>query len=119
MAIHNLRGAEGEDLAVQYLQKSGYHIQHRNWRTSFYEIDIIATKENLIHFIEVKTRHSLTFGYPEEGVTKKKFRNLQKAAEFFLHLYPYWKYIQFDILSITRLPERAPQFFLIEDVYIY
>ena len=118
MALHNLRGIEGENEAEKYLQKLGYHVQHRNWRTSFYEIDIIATKDKVIHFIEVKTRYSLTFGYPEESVSKKKFRNLQKAAEFFLHLYPYWKFIQFDILSITKLQERAPQFFLIEDVYI-
>jgi putative endonuclease len=118
MAIHNLRGVAGEDAAVQYLQHIGYHVQHRNWRTSFYEIDIIAVKENVIHFIEVKTRHSLKYGYPEEQVSRKKFLNLKKAAEFYLSLNPYWKRIQYDILSITRLYNKPDDFFLIEDVYI-
>ncbi len=118
MALHNLRGIEGEDMAAKHLQLSGYHIQQRNWRTSFYEIDIIAVKENTIHFIEVKTRHSLRYGYPEEQVTKRKFRHLQKAAEHFLYLHPYWKKIQFDILSITLHKEGKPEFFLIEDVFI-
>ena len=117
MAIHNLRGKEGEYLAVRFLEHHNYHIQHRNWRTSFYEIDIIATREKILHFIEVKTRHSLVFGYPEEQVGRRKLRNLRKAAEFFLELNPYWKNIQFDIVAITRLEGAPPAFFLIEDVY--
>jgi putative endonuclease len=118
MALHNLRGMAGEDSAVQYLQGLGYQVQHRNWRTSFYELDIIAVKENVIHFIEVKTRHSLKYGHPEENVSRKKFMNLKKAAEYFLQLNPYWKRIQFDILSITRLYGKPDEFFLVEDVYI-
>lgn len=117
MAIHNLRGIAGEEAAVRHLQGMGYHIQHRNWRTSFYEIDIIAVKDNILHFIEVKTRHSLKYGYPEEQVSRKKFLNLKKAAEYFLTLNPYWKRIQFDILSITRLHGKKEEYLLIEDVY--
>jgi putative endonuclease len=117
MALHNKRGKEGEEMAVRYLQERGYHVQHCNWRTSYYEIDIIATKEKMIHFIEVKTRHTNTFGYPEESITKKKFNNLKKAAEYFLYLNPYWKMIQFDVLSITRFNERPTEYFFIEDFY--
>ena len=118
MAIHNLRGVAGEDAAVQYLQRLGYHVQHRNWRTSFYELDIIAVKDNIIHFIEVKTRHSLKYGHPEEQVSPRKFSNLKKAAEYYLTLNPYWKRIQFDILSVTRLYGKPDEFLLIEDVYM-
>ena len=118
MALHNIRGKEGECLADKYLQNHGYQVQHRNWKHGYYEIDIIATKNNIIHFIEVKTRHSSTFGHPEQGVTKKKFANLKKAAVVFLHLQPYWNRIQFDILSITRLQNQPIEFLLIEDVYI-
>lgn len=117
MAMHNLRGVAGEDAAVRYLQGTGFHVQHRNWRTSYYEIDIIAVKENIIHFVEVKTRHSLKFGHPEEHVSRKKLSNLKKAAEYYLSLNPYWKRIQFDILSITRLYGKPEEFLLIEDVY--
>jgi putative endonuclease len=117
MAVHNIRGKEGEDLAAAYLQKQGYHIQQRNWRTSFYELDIIAVKDNVIHFIEVKTKHSLRFGHPEENVSKKKMDNMKKAAAFYLQLNPYWKRIQFDILAVTRLPGKPDEVFLIEDIY--
>lgn len=118
MALHNLRGAAGERLAENYLQKLGYAVQHRNWRTSFYEIDVIAVRDEILHFIEVKTRHSLRYGYPEEDVTKKKFKNMQKAAEYFLRLHPYWKRIQYDILAITCLPGRPIEYFLLEDVFL-
>lgn len=118
MALHNIRGKQGEDLAARYLQERDYHIQHRNWRHSHYEMDIIAVKEGVLHFIEVKTRHHLTYGYPEEQVSKKKFSNLKKTAAFFMELNPWWKRIQFDILSITCIPGTPIEFFLIEDVYL-
>lgn len=118
MAIHNIRGKEGEDIAAGYLQAHGFHIQHRNWQTSFYEIDVIAVKDNILHFIEVKTRHSLRFGHPEENVSKKKFDNMKKAAAHYISLNPCWKRIQFDILSITRIKGKPDEFFLVEDVYL-
>jgi putative endonuclease len=48
-------------------------------------------------------------------VTKKKIENLMKAAEEFLHQFPQWKRIQFNILSINIINDK-PEFFLIEDV---
>lgn len=117
MALHNLRGVAGEDAAVRYLEGIGFHVQHRNWRTSFYELDIIAVRDNAIHFIEVKTRHSLKYGHPEEHVSRKKLDNIKKAAAYYLSINPYWKRIQFDILSVTRLYGKRDEFFLIEDVY--
>lgn len=118
MAIHNERGKDGELLACRYLSKCGYEVEICNWKSGYYEIDIIATKEGMIHFIEVKTRHSLVFGYPEESVSKKKFSNLKKAAACFLSQYPHIRKIQFDILSIIREKDKPVQFFLIEDVYM-
>ena len=118
MAIHNIRGREGEEVASKYLSALGFNILTCNWRCSYYEIDIIACKENVLHFIEVKTRHSLAFGFPEESVSRKKFNNLKKAASAFLAVYPQWKVIQFDILSLIRHRNRPDDFFLIEDVYL-
>ncbi len=116
MAHHNLTGSLGEDMAVEYLTGNGYTIIHRNWRHKNWETDIIATKNSRLHFIEVKTRRTTTFGHPEEDVSKKKIKNLMGAAEEFLLLYPDWKLIQFDILSITIEKNKLPEFFLIEDV---
>ena len=116
MAHHNVTGSLGEDMAVKYLQDKGYTILHRNWRHKNWETDIIATKNSTLHFIEVKTRRTTTFGYPEEDVSRKKVKNLMGAAEEFLLLYPNFKLIQFDILSITMEKNKTPEFFLIEDV---
>ena len=116
MAHHNLTGSLGEEIAVNYLQDNGYTILHRNWRYKNWETDIIASKNSILHFIEVKTRRTTTFGYPEEDVSRKKVKNLMGAAEEFLLLYPNWKRIQYDILSITMEKYKQPEFFLIEDV---
>ena len=52
MAIHNKVGTEGEDLAAAWLLEKGYEILHRNWRHSYFEIDIIALKNKMLHFVE-------------------------------------------------------------------
>lgn len=118
MASHNELGEKGEEMAVSYLKENGFDILHRNWRHSYHEIDIIATRNNLLHIIEVKTRNTLTGGYPEESVTKKKFKYLLNAADEFLYQHPEYRHVQFDILAITCLKNQEPRFFLIEDVYL-
>ena len=118
MALHNLLGKTGEDLAAAYLKARGYQLLHRNWRHSHYEIDIIALKGNILHFVEVKMRSSKVFGLPEEAVTKKKFQSLLQAADEFLHLHPQYRHVQYDILAINKHKHEAPAYFLIEDVYL-
>jgi len=118
MATHNETGKKGEALAVDWLKLVGFTIMHQNWRHSHYEIDIIAIKENILHFIEVKTRRSHRFGFPEESVSKKKMHHLMQAAEEFMYQQPGWKRIQYDILSIILLNKKEPEYFLIEDVYL-
>jgi putative endonuclease len=116
MAKHNDIGKQGEDLAVDYFAAKGYEILHKNWRKGHWEIDIVLSKNNTLHIVEVKTKSSNKYGYPEDEVTVNKFKYLTSAAEEFLFLYPKWKRIQFDILSITLEPEL--KFFLIEDVFL-
>lgn len=118
MAHHNATGELGEKMALVYLQEKGFDILHQNWRHSHWEVDIIASLSGVVHFIEVKTRRTKKFGYPEEDVTKKKLINLVNASEEFLFQYPEWKRIQFDILSINLQREGPPDFFFIEDVHV-
>jgi putative endonuclease len=118
MPSHLQVGSDGEDLAVEWLRQRDYEILHRNWRYRHYEIDIVAKKNNRLHFIEVKSRHASPFGHPEDSVGKKKFKNLQRAADEFLFLNPGHKWIQYDILSITLPKQGAPEFFLLEDVFL-
>ncbi|MBS1929207.1 MAG: YraN family protein [Chitinophagaceae bacterium] len=117
MAKHNLLGKRGEDKAVKLLLGWGFVIQARNWRHSYWEIDIIASKGDVLHFIEVKTRSSTNMGFPEDGVNEKKLENLLNASDFFCEKHPQWKMIQFDILSILLLKERE-EYLFIEDVFI-
>ena len=119
MASHNKLGKDGEGLAEAWLIEKGYEILHRNWRHSHYEIDIVAVKNKMLHIVEVKSRwHSPFGGFPEDSVTKKKFKNLQKAADEFLFLNPGYKWIQYSILSITLHKYKEPEYFLIEDVFL-
>ena len=119
MANHHLFGTTGEQLAGNYLQQRGFKILFTNWRYSHYEIDIIASKNNVVHFIEVKSRRSVLFGYPEEAVSRKKFNNLKQAAVAFQYLQPQTINIQFDILSILAEKDKPIAYFFIEDVYLY
>lgn len=118
MALHNELGKEGEERAVQWLITKGYTLLHRNWRHSYHEIDIIASKGKFLHFIEVKARKDSSLGNPEDSVTKKKFKNLQKAADEYLFRNPGHQWIQYDILSITIQKNGDADYFLIEDVFL-
>ena len=118
MAAHNDKGKTGEKLAADYFIEYGYQILYLNWRHRHWEIDIIASKDNMLHFIEVKCRSSDVYGFPEESVSIKKITNLIDASAEFLYQFPQWTRIQFDILSITFKTGAEPQYFLIEDVYL-
>jgi putative endonuclease len=117
-STHLYTGKEGETLAIRYLQQNGFTILHSNWRFARYETDIIGTKEDILHFIEVKTRRTGTYGYPEESVSRKKLKHMMRCAAAYQGQYPGWKRIRFDVLSISLPFDGAPEFFFIEDVYL-
>ena len=119
MARHNETGKLGEKLAAVYFAEKGYRILHQNWQHNKLEVDIIAEKDGILHFIEVKTKRTRNYGYPEDQVSKQKIRNLIEAAEEYLHIAKQeWKKIRFDILAITILDNEPTEYFLIEDVYL-
>lgn len=77
-------GIIGEELSVRYLVGQGYHILDRNFRTKFGELDIIARKDKLILFIEVKTRTSNTYGIPSESIHFKKQKTIRKLSQQYI-----------------------------------
>lgn len=117
MAWHNDTGKLGEEMAFQWLEKQGFTILEKNWRYGKYEIDIIGVRENKLHCIEVKTRRSSNFGYPEELVDRNKLYHFITAGTAYKRTKPQYKWICFDILAITIEKSTAAQYFLIEDVY--
>jgi putative endonuclease len=118
MAIHNDTGKEGEEKAARWLRNRDYEIIERNWRHGHLEIDIIACKDQFLHFVEVKTRSSGTFGHPEDEVGRGKLRHMIDAGVAWLNLHPGWKRIRYDILSIRLDPGGRDEYLLIEDVYV-
>lgn len=117
MNKHLETGDLGEEIACGFIAEKGYQILERNWRFKHWEVDIIASKNHKLHFIEVKTRNSLRFGKPEESITREKMTHLKNAAEQYQYQHPTWKYIQFDVIAITLVNGIAKEVFLIEDVY--
>jgi putative endonuclease len=118
MADHITTGNEGEKLAAEFLVKEGFTILHRNWRWGHLEVDLIACREGKLHFVEVKTRRSKIYGFPEEGVTRRKMKFLMKSADQYLHLNRQWKRIEFDILSILMQDGQEPEYLFIRDVHL-
>lgn len=93
-------GSDGEKKGAAFLKKRGYRILCRNFRTRSGEIDIIAEKDREIVFIEVKTRSSARFGYPEEAVDARKVARLVKASGHYMMQYGHDMPCRFEILSI-------------------
>jgi len=117
MAAHNELGRIGELLGLCWLLGQKFEIIYTNWKHAKVEVDIIAKKSSILHFIEIKSRSNNNFGFPEESVSEKKIQNIKIAAEEFLFQFPEWKRIQFDVLSITISNRRNVEFFFIEDIY--
>lgn len=95
-------GQEGECLAADYLKKKGWKIHNMNYRYSRSEIDVIASKNDILIFVEVKTRSNTTFGLPEQFVDDKKAENIVKAAEHYILEIDWKGHIRFDIISIIK-----------------
>lgn len=93
-------GQKGEDRAVSFLESKNYKILERNWQASHAEVDIIAFYNNLLVFIEVKTRSYDYFGPPEEFVSKKQQQNLIFAANRYMEKQAYEGELRFDIIAI-------------------
>jgi putative endonuclease len=69
-------GSLGERLACDFLAKNGYKILERNYRCTEGEIDIIAKHDKVLVFVEVRTKKSSIFGFPEESIDTAKKRKL-------------------------------------------
>jgi putative endonuclease len=115
LAPHLSTGFNGEDLAVEHLHQQGYRIVQRNLRMGKAEIDVIARKDGLLVFVEVKTRTNDSFGYPEEFVNRRKQRLILNAADTYIQKIGWQDDIRFDIIAITL--SSPPDLFHIEDAF--
>ena len=94
-------GIIGEKLAQGFLINKGYEILDTNFFSRNGEIDIIAQKDNIIVFVEVKTRSSFEYGTPAMAVDFTKKNHLKSAAKVFLHINRLYGYdVRFDVVEI-------------------
>ncbi|EOR96004.1 hypothetical protein ADIARSV_0820 [Arcticibacter svalbardensis MN12-7] len=100
MASHNDLGKRGEELATDYLKDLGFRIMNKNWTYGKAEVDIIASFDRYLVFVEVKTRSGTDFGQPEDFVSPSKQKRLQWAAEGYIYQFKYQGEVRFDIVSI-------------------
>lgn len=110
------RGAEGEQLAATFLQQKGWVVLERNYRYRKSEIDLIVCRDNWLIFVEVKTRTSTAFGYPEEFVDYKKKQKIFEGADQYMHEKNWQGNVRFDIVAIN-LVDGKPKIHHIEDAF--
>ncbi len=103
MAEHNELGKWGEQLAADKLIADGYSIYARNWRMGHYEIDIVALKNDIVVFAEVKTRADFDTD-PLEAVDRNKIARMVRSAEAFIRHTELPYQARFDLFAINGTP---------------
>jgi putative endonuclease len=102
-------GMKGEDIATNYLRKKDYTVLEQNFRNRFGEIDIIAKENDILVFVEVKTRHSDWHGSPADAVTHRKQQQISKVALSYLSHHDLFDHdARFDVVSIVIKNNRPP-----------
>ncbi len=100
-------GRLGEELAAEILEQKGYTVVAKNVHSMYGEVDLIATGDGYICFIEVKTRRRGAMVSPEEAVTPAKRRKIVLTALLYLQNHPYDLQPRFDVFTVETDGERA------------
>lgn len=112
------KGRYGEDLAVQYLIRQGYHIIQQNYRAPCGEVDIVAQDRDVLVFVEVKTRTGQGFGSPAEAVTYRKRQQISRTALFYLSQQRLLNEpARFDVVAVLLKQDAEPQIELIKNAF--
>jgi putative endonuclease len=94
-------GRYAETQATAWLEKRGYTILQRNYRTRAAEVDIIASMDGILAFVEVKARANAAYGLPCEAVTLRKQTRIAQAAQSWLYEQDLSdSYARFDVIEI-------------------
>lgn len=101
----------GEELAARFLRRRGWRVHARNVRTPYGEIDLVAQDGHVWVFVEVKTRRSARWAWPEDAVTPAKLERLAQAALYWLEQtgQPPDAPWRLDVIAIVVLPGRRPE----------
>lgn len=111
MAKHNQTGRIGEDVAGEFLKRKGFKIISKNYRKPYGELDLVALKSKIYHFIEVKTvswetvsNQNLSVSHetknPEENIHPQKIERLKRIIQSYLVSHEIESEWQFDVISV-------------------
>ena len=104
----NQFGELGERIAARYLERSGWSIVARRFRSGRRDIDLIVQRGDLIAFVEVKARSGDEFGDPVEAVNHRKQRELTKSAQTWIDRHGrVGEAYRFDVMGILMKERRV------------
>jgi len=95
-------GRLGEERAAEYLQSKGYILLETNYRFKRNEVDLIMKRDNVLVFVEVKSKTSVSYGFPEEAVDSKKAARIIETAEHYVFEQNWQGLLRFDIVAIVN-----------------
>lgn len=107
-------GVRGEEAVCEYLVRQGHEIIIRNYKTYFYEIDIVSVKDKMIYFTEVKYRKNADFGGGLMAINTKKQKQMRYAAESFLKTKLEFK----NLNPILAVADVAGEDFRVKDWFV-
>jgi putative endonuclease len=100
-------GKMGEELAKSFLKKQGYKIIEQNYKTKYSEIDLVASKQKMLVFVEVRTKIGENFGTPEETINKNKIRKLLGNAKAYMFIKKWDGLSRIDAICIVLKPDYS------------
>jgi len=108
-AIHLQSGESAESLAWAFLEKRGFKLIQKNFRTKAGEIDLIMKQKSCLVFIEVRYRKNQDFGGAAASITASKQTRIRKTAQIFLQQNPVldYKECRFDVIAISGIGDNT------------
>jgi putative endonuclease len=101
-------GEEGERIAASWLAQRGWRILDRRFRNGHRDLDLVAEREGLVAFVEVKTRRGKDFGHPVEAVNWRKQRELTRSAAVWIARYGSGEQtFRFDVVGVLMSDQGA------------
>lgn len=101
-ALRDSLGNRGEIVAARFLERLGYRIIERQLRNKFGELDLVAIHDDVVVFVEVKTRSTLAAGHPTEAITPVKQRKITRSALAYLKQRRWLeRRVRFDVIAVV------------------
>ena len=110
-------GNMGEEVAASFFLDRGARVMEQNFRYKRSEIDLVLLWENVMVFVEIKTRKNSEFGNPENFISENQQDKIREAAEIVQEIYRWTGPVRFDVLSIIADQGKIQELFHLADAF--